>query len=453
MYALLATTRQFTREGHESRKLLTVEIIGMGCFNGLNQANAFRSGIAGGQIDLSIEIEPTGLPVINTNHAVKAWGGNSAERRRLATEFNGWVAGLVETIGLGYASHAVVNTQKTLAELMATGRTDVNKKADPYVGHLLYQEGFLSPFRSPVTGSGTQSLRVLTPNEQILNTCFGAFEGGSRAFDQTFRDTLSKLAVTVTANRAWRGSLYQFVGSERPSGQAVAYLQAWRNACEYSNQYGFGDHQGQHNLCVTMANSSVWRTKSVIAILSHMFNSGDDSDIITFAGNHYLSYCTKVGFWNTTSLFRNTSSMLTEGRYNKGGQSTSIRDKLYRQRSMSSRSATHSLWSVDLGKQLDLIKVSFDAASNLAYSVNLRDLTHFGDTSRVSDTQREQKIEQINSYIRQLWASDPAGQLNTFLAEAVQLPDLSIPVVQTTTPAEQPAGFVQWVAEATQTVH
>lgn len=452
MYALLALKRQYTQAGQPDRTLLTFQIISMGCFNGFNTQRAFDHGVAGGIDDLYIETNNTGVPlrITNANLNAKAWGGTNAERQRLATDFNGWTAGPYETLGIGYISYLSGVQQKTYAELINTRRTEQNGKACPWVGELLLREGFIASYRNPILGGYTPTLRVLTPNETFLSTCFGAFESGSVVFEASMRDTTSRLAVTVMANRVWSGSLYQFVGSERPSGQALAYLQAWRNCSNYSHS-GFeaSGFSGQHNLCIQLANSSAWRGKSVIAILSYLFNCGDDSDIITFAGNHYLSYCTKVGFWNTTNLFRDQSSMMSEGRYNKGGQSVALRQNLQTRRSMNSRSDSHAAWVTGLGNQLDLIRESFSAVQNFTMATTMRDVQNM---ATASPSAKDNYIAQVSRYMRSIWDANPMGLMTTFLSQANALPDLNIPVSAPTRPTE-PQGFVQWTSQAADTVH
>lgn len=454
MYALLALKSRYTQEGQPDRHLLTVQIISMGCFNGLNTPRAFDHGVAGGTDDLYIETNESGVPirVSPTVTLAKAWGGVNAERQRLALDFNGWTAGPYETLGIGYINYQSGGQQKTLSQLQATGRTESNGKACPWVGELLLREGFLATYRNPVLGGHTPTLRVLTPNEQYLSNCFSALENGAVTFEANMRDTTSKLASTVIANRTWRGSLYQFVGSERPSGQAIAYLQAWRNCSEYSNGRGFeySMKSGEHSLCVQLQGASAWRGKSVIAILSYLFNSGDDSDIITFSGNHYLSYCTKVGFWNTTNLYRDQSSMMSEGRYNKGGQSVAIRQNLQRIRSMSSRSATHAAWVPNLGGQLDTIRDGFNAVQNLVQHTSLRSVQGMiGSSSAAQDN----CIRQVGDYMRAMWNANPMAHMNTFLNESNALPDLNVPVATSTARPTEPQGFVQWTSQAADTVH
>lgn len=455
MYALLATTQRFTHETLAARIMLHVEIIQMGCFNGLNMTEAFVSQRAGGFRDLSIEIDETGNPVADesitaNSFYARTYGAGASESTRMARAFDGYTAGAKQTIGVGYINYNSGGAQRTTAQMTPPpSNTNTNQKADPYVGELLYREGFMSPYRSPVTGVTRPSLRVLTPNEQILSNCFSAFERQTRAFPDGFANTLSRVAITVTHNKAWRGALYQFVGSERPSGQAIAYLQAWRNCCEYSNNYGFAEVAGQRQTCQIIATNRAWDNVSVIAVLSHLFNSGDDSDIITFAGNHYLSYCTKVGYWNTTNLFRDQSSMLQEGRYNKGGQSSAIRDRLHRLRSMASRSEHHALWTVDLGKQLDTMRATYGAANRVAYDTRMDYLAGF---STAGQTDKNNILNRIRDNITAMWNANPQGNLQTFLTEAQRLPDLTIPVAATT-PAQPATDFVQWQSQAAETLH
>jgi hypothetical protein len=452
MYAILAFKRTYIGPEEAIRRMVSFEIISMGCFNGFNNPRAFEPGVVGGSRDLTIEIAANGQLLVDDTGLVVAFGGTTGGTTRLNGELRGFRETSCETLAVGYVSYLTGSTQRNQAGITGAnmGVTSTNGKADPYVGSLLLREGFLENYRDPISGGLVRTLRVLTPNEKLLSDILTPIEDGRAPLRPELRDTQSRLAVTMTANRQWRGSLYQFVGSERPSGQAIAYLQAWRNTSEYTTSNGFDGARGQLAACQRLAMTNQWRNKSVIAVLSHMFNHGDDSDIITFAGNHYLSYCTKVGFWNTTNLFRDQTSMMTEGRYNKGGQSAAIRDRLYNVRSLRSRAQWHDLWNIDLGKELDDIKRTFNAHADLAYQVSPATLASLGSTS-YTNGQRDRHLEAISSAIRTIWTADVPAKLTAFLTASEALPDLTIPVAAP--PREEATGFVQWVSEATETVH
>lgn len=446
MYAILAfkSTRTI---GAAVRTLCHFRIASMGCFNGLNDTSAFNWG--NGSPDITIETHDDGRPVVRAdNGQVNAWGIGAAEGARLNTEFAGYRDTTPVCIGMGYLSYLTGSTQKTLAQITGNNMniTPENGKNNVYLGSMLMREGFLAAFRDPVFGGQRATLRELTPNEQYLSNLCAPINNGGAVFSPEVRDT-TKMGVTMTANKVWHGQLYQMVGSERPSGQAVAYLQAWRNASQMSVDNGFAGLQGAKGIIEQFASlSRNLQDKSCISLLSVLFNHGDDSDIITFAGNHYVSYCIRVGFWNTANLYRDQRPMTQEGRYNKGGQSTSIRENLHRIRSMASRREHHALWTRELGREADDLAQLNNATAQLGYDVSMSTLMSYARTGY--DSQRRDLLQRINRSIELLWNTQPMVKVQKLFNDAAQLPDLTQPAPNAA-PVTPPVGFTQWVAQET----
>lgn len=449
MYALLAIRKTFTHATLPTRHRIDFQIVPMGCFNGFNTGLAFTRGAAAGQQDdLSIETDTAGVPTV-TFGATAAWGGSASQHQERDRSFAEYTPGPDDTLGIGWLTYLCGATQKTTTNMLPeqNGKTAANMKASPYMGAALYRENFFQSYRNPVTGRQSSTLRVLTPNEATLSNCLTPFNARMMTFSDSALAS-SKLAVAFQTNYMWNGALYSFVGSERPSGQAIAYLQTFRNAAENSVQEGFTYTLGELGLITSITSNRDYDNNSLVAVLSKLFNHGDDSDIVSFAGNHYLSYCTKVGFWNTTMMFRCTDSMMDEGRYNKGGQASAIRDKLHRARSMQSRSAHHALWTSELGSELDRIRRVTQEYQNLATHTNPTTLNAYSG-NRFTQADKNRLIEQIGASIRNIWACDTPSQLNSFFRRAAELPDLN--VIAPTTPVVAPAGFTEWVATAHET--
>lgn len=417
MYALLA----HMRETPEQTKQVVFSIRSMTCFNGFNTHNAFdfEAPVRSLMCTLSADLQFSGEYVDNPrNDAVRANPGYSQ-----------W-----ECLGIGWLDYYTYAGEDVVARMARSPK--IHERSITAV---------LNDARCSLRGSS----RVLTPNETILARIFEWFKSNSQRTPEGGTGSMLRALKTMVATRYMA---FDFVGSERPSGQAVAYLQVFRNLSQESYN-GWTTLPGMLDLAPSLNNFRVGngRIKSLIPLLSCLFNHGSDSDILSFAGTNVCSYMCQHGFWEHPELFSDPRSMLVEGRYNKGNQSARLQGKFEEMVHTARRnSGNTNLWPTSGTNPFAQLKASINAVSALTQLMS-RDQVNL----RIGrESHQTQYLENLTHVIRTYWSSNPTLQVQQFREFLNTLPDVSRITAPTRTTPELPTdgagvGFRQWVENET----
>jgi len=444
MYALVVFKRNMTHPTEPPHCQLGFEVRQFGCFNGFNMTDAFTVNRTQEGFDLIVDTNTTGAPFVELGVIQRAYprGFHGQEREAHV----GWSASAWECLGIGWLCHTIGGAQnKTRADVAPVNTPGANK-CSPSVGVLLGRESYHATYYDGNTGDMRRTIRELTPNEQFLSN-FGHFSQRSTAYFSDAHCRTSRVALAYSTTIMYQNCNHAFVGSERNSGQAVSYLQAFRNAAE-QNIAGWAMKQGTFDFLARVVPQFMGHTRSVIALLSYFTNGGSDSDNITFAGTAYGSYCLRVGFWKTAELYRDTSSMLVEGRYNKGGQSDSIDRKL---RALIRSRGVQAQFNPDT---TGLNIMDINGGLTVAQS-----LVQYGTTARINQYrgQAERLVTEYRNLIDRYFATDVGNTLNRYCAQALALPDLTYvpppaPRLPTTRADGAAMTFVQWVTHTEEAI-
>ena len=223
MRALIAHRRLVTATDGTQVYELAIGARNFACFNGFNVEGAFTK-----QDDSEMVSMVTSLDGSFRNAQVD-WLATAAQRTRWA---QGKTLGAWECVGIGWLYNG--------ATANAGGPT-ANRQLPPNshaydfpVGNALRREGFMGRYYDVWNGGYLNSIRELTPMETYLSRVFSRFEIEDHDQVPSGVQDQSSFAAAVSWNQNSAGCLYQFVGSERPSGQAVAFLQTFRNVSELS---------------------------------------------------------------------------------------------------------------------------------------------------------------------------------------------------------------------------
>ena len=180
--------------------------------------------------------------------------------------------------------------------------------------------------------------RVLTEHEGWIGNALAQLKSASvnnipQSEAIRLRGSLMYCAVHLNPYHQW--CLYDFVGSERPSGAAVSYLQVYRNTSH--NILNMNNTVKLQSVAALLAcidpGGQQYKTtfKSFMPILSNLFNAGGDSDIFSFADSPFVALqAMRFGTFSLSNFYLDSRPMTTEGRYAKGQQSTKLAEKVAR---------------------------------------------------------------------------------------------------------------------------
>lgn len=416
MQALLAykrTVGDHTQVGFEVRS--------MTCFNGFNVTNAFGT-VGNDRLDLVVDLN--------------ALGAAAAMQPRDAGNPNTpWVC-----IGMGWLSNII------------SGNYDVSRMLDSpidYSGNreqlasMLNLEHVSKKMISPRTFGLVAGHREQTPNEILIAQALAQVSALDR--DRIPHADFNRLApckmyAAVILNPRHQRCLYDFVGSERSSGMAVAYLQVYRNASQHIlNNNIQAKLQSVSAMLFSLdpgAANTGFLFKSFIPILSQLFHAGGDSDIFSFAETPFVALqAMKYGTFSLNQYFSNPQSMLVEGRYAKGSQSLNLQQNVSRAASARSLNPeNHRIKVVELYKAQQVLASSFSATSFYLGSLanQKRTVMEAFDVARaISDNPAQAGVE-----------------CRTILTGFVDLRVPVVPVVAATARSVgAAAGFQVWVAQ------
>lgn len=409
MYALLAHKRPVA-EGMSGAFEVVLSVRPMTCFNGFNTQNAFA--FQNADRVLHFRTDDQGNVVWNylldqpqplTQGATMDVGSRP------------WVC-----LGIGWVSHAAYSGRVSPTENnqwhYRTGTVTSSERCGSYCN---------------AGGNWIPSRRQFTPNEQFIANFL-------RFFEDRGNEATQGLLYAMKMNRQYYNQLYDFVGSERNSGRAVAYLQVFRNWSDLS----YNGFKGKSELFKLLRSIAVYSYPSVIPLLSFLHNNGSDSDILSFAGHKVCSYLTQCGFWDSEPIWFNNRSMLEEGRYNKGSQSAALSEKF-------SQLTARTQWG-QLADKLTPITTAFSAGNYIEQLANLGTVSLY--RAHGSNEKNDFK-RRLMQYLDDYWAADPAAALASFQASLATLPPIT-PVAPTSPamPSDGSAvGYAEWVE--TTTIH
>ena len=319
MRALIAHRRLVTATGGVRQYELAIGARGFACFNGFNVEGAFNK-----QNDVEMIHMVTGIEGQFSNRT-EDWLETTAKRNQFAS---GKTLGPWECVGIGWIYNGA--QPSNLGPMNGRTLPPNAKSYDFTVGNALRREGFMGRYYDAWNDAYLQSIRQLTPMETYLSRVFSMFEIEDRQQVPNSIQLASSFAAAVHWNNSSAGCLYQFVGSERPSGQAVAFLQTFRNVSEVQYSGWTGANQMKYNLIVSAYNRisrTTSSTESIYPLMDHLVNYGTDNAITCYSSAGVMLHGMKYGFWTLSEFFHNTASMVVEGRYNKGAQSNNLKSK------------------------------------------------------------------------------------------------------------------------------
>jgi hypothetical protein len=319
MRALIAHRRLVTAPGGSQKYELAIGSRNFACFNGFNVEGAFNKQNDPETVSMVTDLDG------RFNNRVEDWLTTSNQRSAYA---QGKTLGAWECVAIGW----IYNGAQARSQGPLEGRAvPPNAKAyDFVVGNALRREGFMGRYYDAWNGGYVNSIRQLTPMETYLSRVFQNFEKDDKVTVPRAVQDASAFAAAVDWNQQSAGCLYQFVGSERPAGQAVAFLQTFRNVSEVQ-YYGWTGSNALKNSMINAAWGNISRvtgsTESIYPLMDHLVNHGTDNAITCYAGYGVMLHGMKYGFWSLAEFFHNPASMVIEGRYNKGAQSTNLSSK------------------------------------------------------------------------------------------------------------------------------
>lgn len=404
-----------------------VEIREFGCFNGFNRHQAFMVGSHGDYFSVVYKVDALGRGVFDNDHVRS---GVRIENR-----------GQWTTLGIGWLSESsprIVLDQNT-------------PTSHQHPGAILNRECGMPKYYDGFAGVWKETKRPLTPNEVIIGNSLWPLlknEGNTAVNVHVTGCVVPEYSVaraneflrSVAWNRAYGHMSFDFVGSERPSGMAVAYLQVYRNASRHlrSAQFAHQDPTVLGQLRVLNNSSLV----SLIPLLSDLYNSGDDSDILSYTGESHLVMTQGCihGVFSLTPFFRVTSSMLAEGLYNKGGQSSSLGRNLRAAVRRHNFTVREEAWSESVLSPIMAVGSLLSSAANV---LNLRTLIRMGGANWLREAQtianRAGGIITANAIARRIEVLVSQHQID--------LRDDPRPTVDHSAVQAHAQGFVQWVQQ------
>ena len=449
MYALLAFRRTLVNTGGDNITETSFEFRNMGCFNGLNTANAFRDQQANWDGDVVFHSNAQGQGV-TSGHGFYLPNGPSDLLAQLTRARQGYTLKPWQCIAIGWIQDYYgqlsydCSPQRPIPTERATSMS-------PFVGNILMHEGFQDYYYDGVTGGQGRTKRVLTPNEQFLSNLLRFSQGENFYGFSPYAPSLnnvksphqhSRFLNALHSNRFCGNCAFQFVGSERPSGQAVSYLQTWRNTARYSHT-GWSQKESEYNLLVNVVRPMLSTSESFIPILDMLTNHGSDSCITAMAGHNYIAYATKIGFWNTKNLYRCQDSMITEGRYNKGGQADAIKASL----------ASHISRARGYQSRISELRTAFDGMlSTISQERSLSQMVTLGNIRR-NATRASVFADEVRAAVLRVLDNNPKTHLIAWLDLVRAMPDFQAPVTPPARSDGAAMGFVQWTSQLPETTH
>lgn len=416
MLALLAYKRpnadgQGTDYGFEIRQ--------MTCFNGLNVQNAFRTvtPITSTSLDLII---PQGL----LRHAV-------------TSDPSGVTQAPWQFMALGWAADQVTS-KNTLDDFMTQM---IHIQGMEWSGQVLNREHVTGKYYDWNLSSFTTGKRDRTPLEVELGNKLCEWEQTvTQGWPQAVLES-SKIAYMLFGNNRFQYALYDFVGAERPSGLAVAYLQVYRNFARNilsASAPSAKRARDTTSLLFKLDQTSLRHTnniKSYIPIISAMNHNGTDSDILSFVGGSSLALqIMKFGTFSIDKFMFNKTAMPVEGLYKKGAQTDSLHANI--ERALRNQGRLHP---------------SFEISRLSRMATSLASFAQYCDVSRIADIGIDVYLRNIAQQGERLRTAIP--DLNALRNDLPRV--LSDFVDLRTQPSEvriagAASGFLQW-AEQTAT--
>lgn len=310
MKALVAYTRLLNGQRH-----VGFEVRSMTCFNGFNSESAFTPK-PNSVIDVSVNLEGVGSEACTVR----------------PSEASGT---LWECIGMGWLSNNVVVGEAFSAMLNSPPNFAGSREQ---LTSMLNIEHITNRVISMSSYSWVAGTRVLTEHEGWIGNALAQLKAAAVAsIPQSeavrLRGSLMYCAVHLNPYHQW--CLYDFVGSERPSGAAVSYLQVYRNTSQ--NILNVNNTVKLQSVAALLAcidpGGQHYKTtfKSFMPILSNLFNAGGDSDIFSFADSPFVALqAMRFGTFSLSNFYLDSRPMTTEGRYAKGQQSIKLAEKVAR---------------------------------------------------------------------------------------------------------------------------
>lgn len=310
MKALVAYTRMLNGQRH-----VGFEVRSMTCFNGFNSESAFT---------------PKPNSVIDVSVNLAGVGSEACTVRPSEASGTLW-----ECIGMGWLSNNVV-AGEAFTTMMNNPPNFAGSREQ--LTSMLNIEHITNRVISMLSYSWVAGTRVLTDNETHIANALVQLKGvGPTNVPQSeaIRLRSSLMYCAVHLNRCHQWCLYDFVGSERPSGAAVSYLQVYRNTSQnILNPNNTVKLQSVAALlaCIDPGGQHYKTTfKSFMPILSNLFNAGGDSDIFSFADSPFVALqAMRFGTFSLSKFYLDSRPMTTEGRYAKGQQSVKLAEKVAR---------------------------------------------------------------------------------------------------------------------------
>lgn len=341
MRALIAHRRLVTDSNGTQQYELAIGARTFACFNGFNVEGAFHKQNDPEMVSMVTDLEG------HFNNRIQDWKTNNAQRAEFV---RGKTTGEWECVAIGWLYNGAI----------ASGNGPMHGRQVPstahsydfVIGNALRREGFMGRYYDEWNGVYINSLRQLTPMETYLTRVFSGFEEENRHSVPLEVQNASAIAAAISHNAQFAGCLYQFVGSERPSGQAVAFLQTFRNVSEVQYIGWIGANSMKYNLIVAAYNRINHQSgESIYPLMDHLVNYGTDNAITCYAGAGVILHGMRYGYWSLKEFFHNTSPMTVEGRYNKGAQSMNLSAKYQREANRLNVSVNRAATNV-----LDLLK-------------------------------------------------------------------------------------------------
>lgn len=445
MYALLAHKRTTPED---DRIEVAFSIRQMTCYNGFNTLNAFAIHL--NEVSLLVRCTPSGdffpgevdMPVLSQ---VANRGG-----------YGHW-----ECLGIGWFDYYM----HTGTDIPACMRTSP-KIHNPALAKLVNYESCKFGMRFTDGSIQSRNLRVMTPNERLMAGIFNHYDTNLRVGEWGQTTGMGRFKSALVTQRITNYMTFDMVGSERPSGLAVAYLQVFRNISQESMR-GWTEYKGMLSLVPHLlvalnarsigANGTVTEVpglKSIIPLLSVLYNNGSDSDIFSFAGPNVCAYLCTHGIWGAgpVSLWRRSCSMIEEGRYDKGQQSATLTENFNEAiRNRRRESGNAEFWPTSGANPFAGIKGSTSSATALETLMTMNQVNLRSNRDNVT---RNQYLEQLANSIRSYWSSNPAQLLNDLCIKLARLPDITASLRPARTTPELATdgaaqGFAQWVATST----
>ena len=419
MKALVAYTRLLNGQRH-----VGFEVRSMTCFNGFNSESAFTPK-PNNVIDVSVNLEGVGSEACTVR----------------PSEASGT---LWECIGMGWLSNNVVVGEAFSAMLNSPPNFSGSREQ---LTSMLNIEHITNRVISMSSYSWVAGTRVLTEHEGWIGNALAQLKAAAvTSIPQSeairLRGSLMYCAVHLNQYHQW--CLYDFVGSERPSGAAVSYLQVYRNTSQ--NILSMNNTVKLQSVAALLAcidpGGQHYKTtfKSFMPILSNLFNAGGDSDIFSFADSPFVALqAMRFGTFSLSNFYLDSRPMTTEGRYAKGQQSIKLAEKVAR-----------------AARERQLLPSNFTNGVKKAWEIQQAFVAAFNPLQFFTRSLHSQSVVIENALAvarRDLPAPETVGvQLRTSLARMTDLNIPLVPVSPTVTEAAArsagaAAGFQVWVSQ------